>query len=157
MDYLLDTSAIVHYLKFGTVYNRISEDFCPFNNKNTALISIVTLGELKSLLLRNNWDRGKIKQLNNVLSMCISVPISSEIINLYSEIDAFSQGKNKTFKLDVPVRSMGKNDIWIAATASVLSAKLITIDKDFSHLAADYLDLVLLSVKGKYLNPVYKS
>ncbi len=153
MNYLLDTSAIVHYLKFGTVYNRIIQDFAPFRNGNRAFISVVTLGELKSLSLRNNWDGNKKNQLDVVLSMCISVPISSEIIDLYSEIDAFSQGENKTLKLDVPVRSMGKNDIWIAATASAKSAKLITIDKDFSHLADEFLDLVLLSVKGKYLYP----
>lgn len=153
MNYLFDTSAIVHYLKFGSVYNRIKEDISPFSNGNKTFISVVTLGELKSLSVRNNWDANKKKQLDVVLSLCISVPISNEIIDLYAEIDAFSQGMNKTFKLDVPVRSMGKNDIWIAATASAISAKLITIDKDFSHLASLFVELVLLSVKGKYLDP----
>jgi predicted nucleic acid-binding protein len=153
MNYLLDTSAIVHYLKFGSVYNRIIEDISPFSNGNKAFISVVTLGELKSLSLRNNWDSNKKNQLEVVLSMCISVPISIDIIDLYSEIDTFSYGLSKTFKLDVAVRGMGKNDIWIAATASAISAKLITIDKDFSHLASAFVDLILLSVKGKYLNP----
>jgi len=29
---------------------------------------------------------------------------------------------------------MGKNDIWIAATAYILEAELITTDRDFLHL-----------------------
>jgi predicted nucleic acid-binding protein len=29
---------------------------------------------------------------------------------------------------------MGKNDLWIAATATVFQATLLTTDKDFNHL-----------------------
>jgi tRNA(fMet)-specific endonuclease VapC len=36
---------------------------------------------------------------------------------------------------------MGKNDLWIAATASVLGAKLLITDADFEHLAGVFLDL----------------
>ena len=36
---------------------------------------------------------------------------------------------------------MGKNDIWIAATASVFKLTLVTTDKDFDHLKDKYLDL----------------
>ena len=38
-------------------------------------------------------------------------------------------------------RSMGKNDLWIAATASVLNVPLLTTDKDFLHLDGHFLDL----------------
>jgi predicted nucleic acid-binding protein len=37
---------------------------------------------------------------------------------------------------------MGKNDLWIAATASVTNSALITTDKDFEHLDGVYLDYV---------------
>lgn len=36
---------------------------------------------------------------------------------------------------------MGKNDLWIAATASVLGAILITSDKDFEHLDRKFLTI----------------
>jgi len=36
---------------------------------------------------------------------------------------------------------MGKNDLWIAATASVLSAALLTTDNDFSHLQGYFLQM----------------
>jgi len=29
---------------------------------------------------------------------------------------------------------MGKNDLWIAATAHILRATLVTTDKDFDHV-----------------------
>jgi len=36
---------------------------------------------------------------------------------------------------------MGKNDIWIAATASVLDMDFLTSDKDFVHLDRAYMRL----------------
>ena len=34
---------------------------------------------------------------------------------------------------------MGKNDLWIAATASAATATLLTTDKDFNHLPSSLL------------------
>ncbi|MEM8524718.1 MAG: hypothetical protein AAGG68_08740 [Bacteroidota bacterium] len=39
-------------------------------------------------------------------------------------------------------RNMGKNDMWIAATASIAEAKFFTTDKDFHHLDRTFIDLV---------------
>jgi tRNA(fMet)-specific endonuclease VapC len=36
---------------------------------------------------------------------------------------------------------MGKNDIWIAATASALNAILVTTDTDFAHLDNEFLSV----------------
>jgi tRNA(fMet)-specific endonuclease VapC len=36
---------------------------------------------------------------------------------------------------------MGKNDLWIAATASLLNLKLITTDADFDHLDSSFISL----------------
>jgi len=41
---------------------------------------------------------------------------------------------------------MSKNDLWIAATASVLNATLITTDKDFSHLENIFLKLIYIDI-----------
>jgi len=38
-------------------------------------------------------------------------------------------------------RNMGKNDLWIAPTASVLDMDLLTSDKDFEHLDGAYIRL----------------
>ncbi len=152
MKYFLDTSAIFQYLKAKSVYARIEKELSPFDTRNTALISIVTLGELESLAVRCEWDTNKKNQLQDLLSKCKVVAISADIIDRYAEIDAFSQGLHASIESDSDPTFMGKNDLWIAATASTLGAILITIDKDFSHLENHFLDLKLLSVRGKFLN-----
>ena len=38
-------------------------------------------------------------------------------------------------------RNMGKNDLWIAATARALNIPLLTTDADFSHLDGTFLEL----------------
>jgi predicted nucleic acid-binding protein len=37
---------------------------------------------------------------------------------------------------------MGKNDLWIAATAAITESKLMTTDGGFDHLNGTYLDLI---------------
>ena len=44
-----------------------------------------------------------------------------------------------------PARNMGKNDLWIAATASAFNLKLATTDKDFQHLEQVFVDLVYVN------------
>jgi predicted nucleic acid-binding protein len=36
---------------------------------------------------------------------------------------------------------MGKNDLWIAATAYAMNAMLLTTDGDFDHLENAFIDL----------------
>lgn len=42
---------------------------------------------------------------------------------------------------------MGKNDIWIAATALVAKAELLTIDNDFDHLNGKYIKVAKFQQK----------
>jgi len=63
------------------------------------------------------------------------------IIEKYAEIDAYSQGKLKGKKVNFTARNMGKNDLWIAATAAVLDIELFTTDKDFEHLDSKFIKL----------------
>ncbi|MGI9065443.1 MAG: hypothetical protein ACR2HX_03440 [Pyrinomonadaceae bacterium] len=41
-------------------------------------------------------------------------------------------------------RVMGKNDLWIAATTSVLKAKLLTTDNDFDHLDGVFFEVAFI-------------
>jgi hypothetical protein len=71
-------------------------------------------------------------------SLCI---ICGKVRSRHAEIDAFSQGKLPGKRLEMSARNMGKNDLWIAATAVVLDATLITTDHDFDHLAKNFVRL----------------
>ena len=70
-----------------------------------------------------------------------------DIIEMYAEIDTFSQGKLKENPLKMSSRNMGKNDLWIAETASITASKLLTTDDDFDHLNGTYLDLLKIKIK----------
>lgn len=52
-------------------------------------------------------------------------------------------------KSSFSARNMGKNDIWIASTASALKVPLITTDKDFKHLDGKFIELILIDI-AKY-------
>jgi tRNA(fMet)-specific endonuclease VapC len=72
----------------------------------------------------------------------INVP---EIIDRYVEIDCYSKGKHLTRASNFSAIKMGKNDLWIAATASVYECKLLTMDWDFGHLRDEFVDVVYIT------------
>ncbi|MEM1119184.1 MAG: PIN domain-containing protein [Bacteroidota bacterium] len=106
------------------------------------MISIVSLGELKAIAKRNKWGKRRIDYLEDMLDDFLIADINVDmIVEKYAEIDAFSQGKLTNLSLNTSARNMGKNDLWIAATASVLDIELITTDKDFDHLKDNFIRL----------------
>jgi len=109
----------------------------------------VTIGELRSIAIQNNWGAKRLAKLENELLDFAIIPIKAkDIINRYAEIDAFSQGRLPSKSVEFTARNMGKNDLWIAATASIVGAKLLTADADFTHLDGVYLELDLVKLKG---------
>jgi len=89
-----------------------------------------------------------LKTRDELLRKLPTVDIShDQIIQRYSEIDAFSVGRDKARPLrsGQTARVMGKNDLWILATAaSVLKAALLAIDNDFDHLSNVFLDVIYI-------------
>ena len=143
MNNLLDTNILLTYVRDKIARTNIEKAYQLFDSSNTPIISIVTVGEIKSIAKRNYWGQKKLELLDKILSQLIIIDINAEdIIEKYAEIDAYSQGKLKNKPLPMTSRNMGKNDLWIAATASVTNATLITTDKDFNHLDNIYLKLI---------------
>jgi len=142
MDYLLDTNIILHYVRASKFSEQIDEKYNPLGRENSAIISIVSVGEIKSLAIQNKWGSRKLNQLEQLLNQFIIADINVEmIVERYAEIDAFSQGKLPNKSVKFSARNMGKNDIWIAATASTLNIVLLTTDNDFTHLNNEFLSL----------------
>ena len=143
MNYILDTNILLIYIRDEPTREHIEQMYDPFGAQNNPIISIVTVGEIRSLAKRNHWGKKKLEFLNDILSDLIIADINSEdVIEKYAEIDAFSQGKLIEKPLSVTARNMGKNDLWIAATADVTQSKLMTTDNDFEHLDHEYFDLI---------------
>ncbi|MCB0595063.1 MAG: PIN domain-containing protein [Lewinellaceae bacterium] len=143
MDYLLDTNIVLIYLRQSGLKEELDRRLSLFSPENTLLISVVSIGEAKSIAIQRKWGEKKIVQLEGLLKKLLIADINAKrIIERYAEIDAYSQGKLENKRASFTSRNMGKNDLWIASTASILNAKLITTDKDFRHLDQEYIDLL---------------
>ena len=78
-----------------------------------------------------------MKSLDEILRKLPVVDLNNDlIISEYAQIDSYSFGKNAARPLPSghSARRMGKNDLWIAATASAVRAQLLTTDHNFDHL-----------------------
>lgn len=141
MKYLLDTNILMHLIRQDTIGKHIRKNYPLFDPANRAYISIVSIGEIESLAIQNRWGDSRKAALVSLLDNFIITDIKHpEMTSRYAEIDAFSQGKLPEKALPTSARNMGKNDLWIAATASVLGAKLLSSDADFDHLNGQFVD-----------------
>ena len=106
------------------------------------VIPIVVVGELEAFALKADWGIQKVRRKNAIINDYPTADIELDVTLIYAQVDAYSQGKLKTAPLHSSARNMGKNDIWIAATALYLDMELHTTDNDFDHLPALGLRLV---------------
>ena len=141
MRYVLDTNILLHYLRESDLSVQLDEQFAPLNSsENEAILSVVSIGEIKAIAKINRWGKKRMDKIEALCEELLVTDIHSEdVIERYAEIDAFSQGKLEGRPLQMSSRNMGKNDLWIAATASVLNASLLTTDLDFEHLNEEFL------------------
>jgi tRNA(fMet)-specific endonuclease VapC len=143
MNFFLDTNILLAYIRQHALVRTLQDLFELESEPNSIFTSAVCMGELKSIGIQNNWGQRRLEAINSLGKYFIVVSnLENLVVNRYAEIDAFSQGRLKEKALDDSSRNMGKNDLWIAATASILNATLITTDKDFDHLHNQFLTVV---------------
>ena len=122
---LLDTNLVIRYIRQGALV--------PANT----VISVVVAAELEAFALKADWGYQKVYVMRSILERFKPTSISEELVPAYAFLDAYSQGKLKDVPLPpgLSARNMGKNDLWIAATALYLGVELHTADNDFDHLS----------------------
>jgi len=133
VQYLLDTNILVHAIRIDDVWSRIQAHFQLLAVDPTPMISVVTAGELRSLAYQRGWGTAKLNQMEFMLGYYNLVNIDDAIIETYAIIDSQLQLRGHT---------LGKNDLWIAASAKVTGATLITTDKDFDCIHPEFLTRV---------------
>jgi tRNA(fMet)-specific endonuclease VapC len=141
MNFLLDTNVLIYLSK--DFHSNLLANMVP-PDEDSLYVSIVTLAELRSIAFKNSWGNKKWTTIEKFLNRSVLIEINENLLDTYVQIDSYSQLRNpsyKTYPFNTP-RNMGKNDLWIAATAALLNLTLITTDKDFDHL-----DNVFLNVK----------
>ncbi len=148
--FLLDTGIILGFVRGASYAAYVDKRFDVFGATSITLVSVVSKGELYSLTIQFGWGPKKVSVFNDLLNKLPVVDINNDqIIRRYAEIDAYSLSKDSSRRLPKGknAQQMGKNDLWIAATASVLSATLITTDHDFDHISNVFLDVVYVDMK----------
>lgn len=142
--FLLDTNICLAFVRGNEIYKTIVRELSLNEEGSISIISIVTKAELLALGKKRGWGNKKIQKLNKLLEKLFIIDINNsddELMEAYYTIDAFSQGKLKERPLNSSAKNMGKNDIWIAATAYVAQAELITMDDDFDHLNDEFFKI----------------
>ncbi len=149
MVYLLDTNILIYLIRENPIVRAELSNRGIFEPENTVSISIASFGEILSFALQNNWGERKKDNLENLIINLRPIPIiKRELVDAFAEIDTYSKGKltERPLPFGLTARTMGKNDLWIAATAYLTQAILITNDNDFDHLASVYFQVVKLPI-----------
>lgn len=145
---VIDTCVFIHIVRDSTTGKKCLEELENYDPGANIIISVVTKAELESFITQNSWSKHKHEKLIKILESITYVDISNSdqlLINSYTQIDAYSKRKSKDKSgnfLTGGARKMGKNDLWIAATASSLDIPLMTTDGDFDHLNKTFMDVI---------------
>ena len=144
MTYVWDTNIFIKSLRNRIFLSNINDQYDCFGESNELLVSAVTVGELYAFALRNRWGSRRITEMAQMIKLakCISVTDDMDIIEMYADIDVYSQSKHPILRLPTSARKMGKNDLWIAATTALNNATLLSSDGDFDHLQGVFLSIV---------------
>src|SRR3989304_9404378 len=138
-DFVFDTGILLTLIRGKNLGKFLIERF----NLNkippsSQLISIVSHAEIESIGKYKKWGEARLKNLESMLQNLITVPINDQrLVDAYVEIDNFSRTNREP-----SAQTMGKNDIWIAATTNVCKATLLTIDRDFEHLGGKLISRI---------------
>jgi tRNA(fMet)-specific endonuclease VapC len=133
-SYLLDTNILLALLRDNPLGKAVDRAYALSGSLNRNLVSVVSVGELLSFAARLGWGPAKRDALEEAIQELIWIDINDRLIlDAYALIDSASMSIGK---------KMGKNDVWIAASASATGAVLLTTDRDFDHLDGAHLQRI---------------
>jgi tRNA(fMet)-specific endonuclease VapC len=140
-SYCLDTNIVLLLLRGKELGRSIDQAFGLSTAPYLHTLSIVTHAELRVLGDRNGWQDKKWLALDKALQEFVTIDVAGgEMVEAYRKIER----ANASFAGGHQV--MGKNDIWIAATAMVTGLAVLTTDRDFNHLNGSLLEV-------RYIDP----
>lgn len=145
---LIDTCVLIHIIRGKETANSCIKAIEQFDSQSNIIISVVSYAEIESFAIQHHWGATKMQTVKNQLNRvtCIDInPSDTDLLAAYAQIDAYSNKKGMDKRGDSllgAARRMGKNDLWIAATAYALDIPLMTTDNDFDHLNRSFLSLI---------------
>ncbi|MEX1230963.1 MAG: type II toxin-antitoxin system VapC family toxin [Planctomycetaceae bacterium] len=123
---ILDTSIVVDVAKNNRSGQAILDAYPLTSRSDRPLISVITMGEILGIAKIQTWTSAKIDSLHELLSEFVKLDLTTDVVEAYAELVSLCRTRNHT---------MGQqNDMWIAATAKVAGAVLLTGDSGFKWL-----------------------
>ena len=139
---VLDASVFVSYLRHRPTRSLLLNELQLFQPVTRSLISPVTIGELRALSLKQNWGEKRWEILSKLLSSVLVIDLNQELLfDAYAELDAYAENKHPDRVRAGSSNTVGKNDLWIAATALATNATLLTADKDFQIFDPEFFSV----------------
>ena len=145
-SYVLDTTVLMALIRGNTLGKQIDAAYGLRTSLQRHVVSIASQAEVYVLADRHAWGEGKRDALGVMFEQLVVVAIDGQaLLNAYVNIAAtdsdWPQGP----------RNMGKNDVWIAATALHTGLPLLTTDKDFLFLDNNPLKVLWVNPDGSNL------
>lgn len=136
MTYIWDTNILIYVLRKPEFLDNLKIRYGLDDTLSQVSISVVTVGEIHAIALRNRWGQKRMALLYDLLDSLTILFVNDDpfLIQMYSEIDVYSQGHHPSLRMTGSARKMSKNDLWIAATTTFAQSTLLSTDDDFTHL-----------------------
>src|SRR5437868_865916 len=115
--YLLDTNVVIALVRGNDLGRYLDTTYGLSAMSPGPDVSIVTIGELVAFAGKARWGPARWADLTRVVATLTAHDVDDRFILAYGEIDTASHAVG---------HKMGKNDLWIAATARVLGLTLLT-------------------------------
>lgn len=121
MDYVVCDTSVVSSL-------RRADGRCDAMSMLTSavkMVSVVTVGELRSGALQAGWGERKRHELDAVISAYVRIGVDDETADVWATLmaECVRQGRN-----------VGANDLWIASSAVRLGCPVAALDEDFARI-----------------------
>jgi tRNA(fMet)-specific endonuclease VapC len=123
--YLLDTGIVLLATRAGNASKVIDAQFGLSESSFRPAVCEVSVGELLAFANANHWGDKRKAALMERLKASLILPISHPGVHQrWADMQSALQAAGHT---------VGQNDIWIAAAASVTGLTVLSTDKDFKR------------------------
>ncbi len=143
-SYVLDTNILLALIRGKDLGESIDSAYGLRANLQRHVVSIASQAELLVLADRRKWAAAKRDAVNFMFQNLVVLPIDGQAL-----LDAYVEVARADMAWQEGSRNMGKNDIWIAATAVSSGLPLLTTDKDFSFLNGNLIQVLWIDPDQK--------